>query len=602
MTGLMREMTGLERLRNVANAMRGYAVRDGGPLDLELMGIADLIERETAHDPSKNASMSAYDLLPECDRKAISLALDCGGVEEIKKRLMPAGMEWPRFDDWEPVRPGDEFADGLGGTRVCTSVEFLACEEGVRDVLIHWDGDDPDNAMLVCMDSGDRVKRTAPKVLDSEGVECNVGDAVWWVHNKTGDFSIIRIDKYGKCAIHDDDADEPCGMTVPSTELTHRRPMFDADGAEIRLGDTVYLLPGEWCGRSPCYGFHGGDQLEVFSLHADHVEGGIGCRRAQEQGLICFPQPSQLTHLAPVLASDGKQILKGDVLYDRAGNRFEVLKNPENDQHVIANFTDEDGKVHRTFTKAQEFTHDKPVLDADGAEIRVGEVLYSIETGDSVTVGSIEPGNPWFAATSGMLHHCGGFTHRAPVLAADGEPLEVGQTVYVVSNGHGPFHIDSVESDGAVTGWSSSIGSLLCTDPTNLTHQRPVLDADGVPIKKGDTVYFTDGREQECNTVVNAKYDYKDEPYVQLGRLNEAGYPTYTNCSCIDPSQLTHTKPEHHDSWDHLMDDATQHPWYYCKRYDIETDAVSPDADLAEVVTPFAQDLVRRAKKLAEVE
>ena len=70
-----------------------------------------------------------------------------------------------------------------------------------------------------------------------------------------------------------------------------------------------------------------------------------------------------------------------------------------------------------------------------------------------------------------------------------------------------------------------------------------MLDADGVPIKVGDTVYFTDGREQECNTVVHAKYDYKDEPYVQLGRLNEAGYPTYTNCSCIDPSQLTHRAP-----------------------------------------------------------
>lgn len=74
--------------------------------------------------------------------------------------------------------------------------------------------------------------------------------------------------------------------------------------------------------------------------------------------------------------------------------------------------------------------------------------------------------------------------------------------------------------------------------------ERTVLAADGVPIKVGDTVYFTDGREQECNTVVNAKYDYKGEPYVQLGLLNEAGHPTYTNCFCIDPSQLTHTKPE----------------------------------------------------------
>ena len=115
--------------------------------------------------------------------------------------------------------------------------------------------------------------------------------------------------------------------------------------------------------------------------------------------------------------------------------------------------------------------------------------------------------------------------------------------------------------------------------PDTLTHERPVLDADGVPIKVGDTVYFTDGREQECNTVVYAEYDYKDEPYVQLGRLNDVGYPTYTNCSCIDPSQLTHTKPEPPDSWERLEEDA---------------------ANLDEMPCDYsAKDLVRRAKALA---
>ena len=54
------------------------------------------------------------------------------------------------------------------------------------------------------------------------------------------------------------------------------------------------------------------------------------------------------------------------------------------------------------------------VLDADGEEIRNGDVLYSVETGDCVTVGSIEPGNPWFAATDGALEHCAKFTHQRP--------------------------------------------------------------------------------------------------------------------------------------------------------------------------------------------
>lgn len=96
-------MTGLERLRDLVDHMG---------------------ERETAHDHPKDVSMSAYDLLPECDRKAISLALDCGGVEEIKKRLMPEGMSWPVFEDGEPVRIGDKFECWCGEEHVVGSVSF----------------------------------------------------------------------------------------------------------------------------------------------------------------------------------------------------------------------------------------------------------------------------------------------------------------------------------------------------------------------------------------------------------------------------------------------------------------------------------------------
>ena len=68
-------------------------------------------------------------------------------------------------------------------------------------------------------------------------------------------------------------------------------------------------------------------------------------------------------------------------------------------------------------------------------------------------------------------------------------------------------------------------------------------------------------------------------------------------CWYVMLNQLTHERP---DSWERLEDDATQHPWYYCKQHGVDTDAASPDADLAEVVTPFARDLVRRARALAE--
>lgn len=224
---------------------------DSGPLEGATHGgflrlVADLIDRKTTRNPADDVTMSAYDLLPECDRKAISLALDCGGVEEIKKRLMPAGMEWPRFENGEPVEPGCEFADGLKGVRTCTSVEILACEDGVRDALVHWDGDDPDNALLVCMASGERVKRPAPKVFDAGEVEIREGDTVYEAN--TGEEFVVETVYSGttepdfpehtvRCHKH---ADIVTHMFKPS-QLTHERP----DSWE-RLEDDAGLMPFEY--------------------------------------------------------------------------------------------------------------------------------------------------------------------------------------------------------------------------------------------------------------------------------------------------------------------------------------------------------------------
>ena len=66
-----------------------------------------------------------------------------------------------------------------------------------------------------------------------------------------------------------------------------------------------------------------------------------------------------------------------------------------------------------------------------------------------------------------------------------------------------------------------------------------VLDADGVEIRVGDTVYYVDGREQRVNTVAR----HTDDGCVQFGRINEAGYVTYCEAACIQPNQLTHRAP-----------------------------------------------------------
>ena len=219
----------------------------------------------------------------------------------LLSRLMPEGYEWPRYETGELLRYDDRYIQD-GAESEVWHVDF----DSFGDVtILNKDGS------KCSLDKGERVKRTEPKVLDSEGVECNVGDAVWWVHNKTGNFRIIRIEQDGKCAIHDDDADEPCGMTVPSTELTHKRPVLDADGVEIRVGDEVYHV--EY-----------GTEYEVCEAKLPMVTVEYWCAGISAHGSIA---PSLLTHRAPVLAADGKPLREGEtVLGVDSGTRYTVEK------------------------------------------------------------------------------------------------------------------------------------------------------------------------------------------------------------------------------------------------------------------------------------
>ena len=249
----------------------------------------------------------------------------------------------------------------------------------------------------------------------------------------------------------------------------------------------------------------------------------------------------------------GELVKFGDVVSDgdETGRVYYVTFDTVNP--VIIGFTDETPDqdpgtwLEVSVNDGERVKRPSKVLDADGVEIRVGDTVWDVEFGCEHVVTKVSDGAVFVAFEDESADRCdpASLTHQRPVLDADGKPLREGEHVYHVETG-AELVVKELPKPGeyqAVVVFYPPASHLMSFDPDQLTHERPVLDADGVPIKVGDTVYFTDGREQECNTVVHAKYDYKDEPYVQLGRLNEAGYPTYTNCSCIDPSQLTHRAP-----------------------------------------------------------
>lgn len=109
-----------------------------------------------------------------------------------------------------------------------------------------------------------------------------------------------------------------------------------------------------------------------------------------------------------------------------------------------------------------------------------------------------------------------------------------------------------------------------------------VLDADGVPIKVGDVVYFVGG--------AGVRYAVKDiifEPGgAFVGIIDEK-----VRCPLmVNPDTLTHERP---DSWEKLEEDAKLAPRDY-----LESRGMNPEKP--ERIASMMADLVRRAKALAK--
>ena len=141
---------------------------------------------------------------------------------------------------------------------------------------------------------------------------------------------------------------------------------------------------------------------------------------------------------------------------------------------------------------------------------------------------------------------------------------------------------DLVGLEGFHTGFDTSSERVKRPAPK-------VLDADGVEIKVGDTVWHEDGRElrvigfdamQDGETVLIV--EYAAEP-TKLGEVRSLS--------------LTHVQP---DSWERLKDDATMSPWSYCDKHGLLVNR--SDGETIPTTETFATDLVRRAKALAEKE
>ena len=114
------------------------------------------------------------------------------------------------------------------------------------------------------------------------------------------------------------------------------------------------------------------------------------------------------------------------------------------------------------------------VLDADGVEIHKGDTVWSLGGGGPYTVAGLDGGSPYVLCDDGSGNvpalEPSALTHRAPVLASDGEPLEVGQTVYHIADGK-EYTVEELFEDGAMVTPDGITGGRCRAD--YLTHERP---------------------------------------------------------------------------------------------------------------------------------
>lgn len=173
-----------------------------------------------------------------------------GGLEEVKGHMMPEGMEWlldvwPKWNNGEYCKFGDWWKSEKYGESEPQQLRKLSIY--TPEQLREWGQDDGDNFGYDWdfMRPGDpkyrpeKVEPPAPKVLDADGVEIEVGDDLYSVDGSLK-FHVSHVDRInGKIAT---DAMFSLDKWADPAMYTHRAPVLAADGKLLEVGQTVYHI------------------------------------------------------------------------------------------------------------------------------------------------------------------------------------------------------------------------------------------------------------------------------------------------------------------------------------------------------------------------
>lgn len=200
-------------------------------------------------------------------------------------RELPEGIEWPRFEGGELVKVGDELEYKGETMRV-----YLATFYADRWVL--WCSREGIDGRL-SGSFGERVKRPAPKVLAADGAPIEVGDVVYY-DGEPHPLTVVGITRDGKDALVDANGEESCVEGGRPQDFSHDapKPVLDAGGVPIEVGDTVYL--------------NGGDE----PLRVSHITDSLKVVLVDNNVSYFTVNPSRLSHERP----DSWEKLEEDVM------------------------------------------------------------------------------------------------------------------------------------------------------------------------------------------------------------------------------------------------------------------------------------------------
>lgn len=174
--------------------------------------------------------------------------------------------------------------------------------------------------------------------------------------------------------------------------------------------------------------------------------------------------------------------------------------------------------------------------------------------------------------------------HFRPDKCADGKVLKSGQLVWPLLRDDGPFIVDVVIEGFVSCCKLTDHNVVIHISPDGLTHDKPVVDARGIRVDKGDTVYsLVRGREYEVLEISRS-----DNSLTLLNK--ETGEKVHAGAS-----RVTHI---FQDSWERIEYDANKS---VCDYFDTDGRCKECPKFRKDCTKSMCVDLVKRCKKLVEM-